>query len=67
MQEFDIKTLIILVARGYQSKDIAKYYHVCTGTIEARLHELYKFCGVNSRVTLVVEALKSGTVKLEEI
>ena len=65
--EIDVKNLILLVARGYQSKDIAKYYHVCTGTIEARLNQLYKFCNVNSRVGLVVEALRSGTIKLEEI
>jgi DNA-binding NarL/FixJ family response regulator len=66
-KELDLKTLILYVARGYSSADIAKAYHVCTGTIESRLHQLYKYCKVKSRVSLVVTALKNGTIKLEEI
>jgi DNA-binding NarL/FixJ family response regulator len=66
-KELDLKTLILYVARGYSSADIARAYYVCTGTIEARLSQLYKYCGVNSRVTLVVQALKNGTIKLEDI
>jgi DNA-binding NarL/FixJ family response regulator len=66
-KELDLKTLILYVARGYSSADIAKAYFVCTGTIESRLHQLYKYCGVNSRVSLVVAALKNGTIKLEDI
>lgn len=66
-KELDIKTLILLVARGYSSADIARAYYVCTGTIESRLHQLYKYCKVKSRVSLVVTALKNGTIKLEDI
>lgn len=66
-KELDLKNLILLVARGYSSADIAKAYHVCTGTIESRLHQLYKYCKVKSRVGLVVAALKNGTIKLEDI
>lgn len=66
-REFDLKTFLLFVARGYSSKDIGKYYCLNTGTIEAKLSQLYKRLGVNSRTTLIVEALKKGFITLEEI
>lgn len=57
--------LLRLVARGCDTKEIAKTLGVSTRTVQLRLTHLFEVLGVPTRAAAVVEALRRGLIDLD--
>lgn len=61
------KQVLILVGKGLSNSEIAKTLLITTHTVKAHLGILYELANCSSRVELIVKALKSGLITLEDI
>ncbi len=64
LDEQDLRFLE-LVGHGYNNSRIAEMNYVSIGTVKNRLRKLFRLFGVNDRMQLVVEALRTGILSLE--
>jgi DNA-binding NarL/FixJ family response regulator len=48
------REIMLLAAKGYANKEIARELKVSTGTIKLHLHRVYQKLGINSRFSLAV-------------
>jgi len=60
-------TTVNLAAKGMKNKDIALEMHLSIHTIESHLCSIFNKLGVGSRTEAVIQALKRGWVKLEDL
>lgn len=61
------KQVLILVGKGLSTSEIAKALLITTHTVKAHLSILYELSDCNSRVELIVKALKVGYITLEDL
>lgn len=59
--------VLILVAKGLKNEEIADILYITIHTVKAHLAALYEVFEVNSKIALVVKALKLKIINLEEI
>lgn len=61
------KEVLRLVADGYSNGAIAKKLIITRHTVKAHICSIYEQFNTNSRVTLIVDALKRGMLDLYDI
>lgn len=61
------RQILCLVAKGYQTNDIAEELCLSGSTIQDEMTKVLAELGVESRFTAVFKALKLGLLRLEEI
>jgi DNA-binding NarL/FixJ family response regulator len=56
------REVMLLAARGFANKEIARELNITEGTIKLHLHKIYQKLGIKSRFSLMLaEKLRLGT------
>lgn len=63
----NLKTILVLSARGYSYAEIAKFLNCQTKTIQNIILKSYEQTGTNNLTELLVWALRENLFTLEEI
>lgn len=59
------REVLVLTARGWSDKLIARGMQISPGTVNSHLRSIYRKLGVHSRVEAVVKAMRSGLLPEE--